>query len=88
VSVYRDARDGAGPVIVDGAFTRLYRQWQEAGAARYVVNAACYLAVTSRTEKAFCDKIFCPFVLMDDLVPSDSKPFRHTYVGISDEPSP
>ena len=30
--------------MVDGAFTRLYCDWDDAGSARYVSNAACFLA--------------------------------------------
>ena len=31
-------------VIVDGAFTKLYCQWDAAGSDRFVRNCACYLA--------------------------------------------
>ena len=52
ITVVRDAADGRGPVMIDTAFTRLYCQWDEAGSARYVVNAACFLGAmaTVRAE--------------------------------------
>ena len=34
--------------IVDGGFTRLYHKWDTAGTARYVTNAAAWLANTER----------------------------------------
>ncbi len=36
--------DGVLQVIVDGAFTKLYIQWDAAGSDRFVRNCACYLA--------------------------------------------
>ena len=44
ITVARDATAEGGPIILDTAFTRLYCQWDEAGTARYVCNAGCYLA--------------------------------------------
>jgi hypothetical protein len=36
-------------VIVDGAFTKLYLQWDAAGSDRFVRNCACYLAADLTT---------------------------------------
>jgi hypothetical protein len=41
----RDAMDGCGPVCVDGAFTKLYYRFDEAGSARLVTNMAIFLGV-------------------------------------------
>ena len=35
-------------LIVDGAFTRLTTQWDEAGSGRFVTNAAAWLANLER----------------------------------------
>src|SRR5262249_13826511 len=43
ITVVREPTPAAGAVMVDGAFTRLFCQWDEAGSARYVCNAACFL---------------------------------------------
>jgi len=44
IVVCKPGADGHGPVVVDGAFTKLYCQWNDAGSARFVKNCACYLA--------------------------------------------
>lgn len=44
ITVVRDAVPGGGVLMADGAFTRLYCNWDDAGSARYVSNAACFLA--------------------------------------------
>ncbi len=44
ITVVRNPAAEAGAIMVDTAFTRLYCQWDEAGSARYVCNAACFLA--------------------------------------------
>jgi hypothetical protein len=44
ITVVRDAVPDGGVLMADGAFTRLYCNWDDAGSARYVSNAACYLA--------------------------------------------
>jgi hypothetical protein len=43
VTVVREPASGAGAVVVDTAFTRLYCQWDDAGSARYVCNAGMQL---------------------------------------------
>ncbi len=50
ITVVRDPTPACGAVLVDGAFTRLYCQWDEAGSARYVCNAACFLAAMTMPE--------------------------------------
>eukprot|EP01124_Arcella_intermedia_P023670 TRINITY_DN3806_c0_g1_i1.p1 TRINITY_DN3806_c0_g1~~TRINITY_DN3806_c0_g1_i1.p1 ORF type:complete len:955 (+),score=131.27 TRINITY_DN3806_c0_g1_i1:107-2971(+) len=60
IVVVRKAQKGSGSIIIDGAFTKLYCQWEgvAAGSARFVRNCACFLsAVTEevpqvRPEKA------------------------------------
>ena len=47
VTVVREATPSEGAVMADGAFTRLYVQWDDAGSARYVCNAACFLAAST-----------------------------------------
>ncbi|MFT4978785.1 MAG: hypothetical protein ACI8S6_004695, partial [Myxococcota bacterium] len=47
ITVTRDATAEGGPIILDTAFTRLYCQWDEAGTARYVCNASCFLAASA-----------------------------------------
>jgi hypothetical protein len=50
VTIVRDPTPTSGAVMVDTAFTRLYCQWDEAGSARYVCNAACFLAAMTLPE--------------------------------------
>lgn len=50
ITVVRDPTPDRGAVMIDGAFTRLYCQWDEAGSARYVCNAACFLAAMTLPE--------------------------------------
>jgi hypothetical protein len=50
ITVARGPSPDAGAIMVDGAFTRLYCQWDEAGSARYVCNAACFLAAMTLPE--------------------------------------
>src|SRR5262249_31537684 len=52
ITAVRDPSPTAGAGLIDGAFTRLYCQWDEAGAARYVCNAACFLAAMALPEDA------------------------------------
>ena len=52
VTIVRDPTPTSGAVMVDTAFTRLYCQWDEAGSARYVCNAACFLAAMTLPEEA------------------------------------
>jgi hypothetical protein len=47
ITVVREPTAEGGAIMVDGAFTRLYCNWDEAGSARYVCNAACFLAATT-----------------------------------------
>jgi hypothetical protein len=47
ISIYREADKQGGAVIADGAFTRLYISVDDAGTIRYIINAACWLAVES-----------------------------------------
>ena len=42
--IMRDAMDGYGPVVVDGAFTKLYCKYDAAGSKYLVINSACFLA--------------------------------------------
>jgi hypothetical protein len=49
VSAFYDR--GGKRAIFDGGFTRLYRQWDTAGTARYVKNAAAWLANYERFGK-------------------------------------
>ncbi len=51
ITAYREAEGRRGPIIIDGAFTRLYCQWDEAGSARYVKNAACWLAADNFADQ-------------------------------------
>jgi hypothetical protein len=51
ITVVRDPAPAGGAVLVDGAFTRLFCQWDEAGSARYVCNAACFLAAMALPEE-------------------------------------
>lgn len=44
VTARRDPEGGAGPVVADGAFTRLFCSWDGAGSARFVTNIAAMLA--------------------------------------------
>ena len=52
ITVVREASEAGGAVMVDGAFTRLYCNWDDAGSARYVCNAACFLAAMTVGEDA------------------------------------
>lgn len=55
ITVVRDPTPASGAVMIDTAFTRLYCQWDEAGSARYVCNAACFLAAMTLPEEAAAD---------------------------------
>jgi hypothetical protein len=46
VTVVRDATDGCGAFMIDTGFTRLYYKWDDAGSARYVCNAGCFLGAS------------------------------------------
>ncbi len=46
VTVVRDAADGCGAFMIDTGFTRLYYKWDDAGSARYVCNAGCFLGAS------------------------------------------
>lgn len=50
ITVVREPTLETGAIMVDAAFTRLYCQWDEAGSARYVCNAACFLAAVTLTD--------------------------------------
>eukprot|EP00469_Lotharella_globosa_P004460 CAMPEP_0167795404 /NCGR_PEP_ID=MMETSP0111_2-20121227/14420_1 /TAXON_ID=91324 /ORGANISM="Lotharella globosa, Strain CCCM811" /LENGTH=1049 /DNA_ID=CAMNT_0007689075 /DNA_START=37 /DNA_END=3187 /DNA_ORIENTATION=+ len=50
IVVARPASGGLGPLIVDGAFTKLYCQWGDAGSARFVRNCACWLSTIVGNE--------------------------------------
>lgn len=52
ITISRDATEEGGPIIIDTAFTRLYCQWDEAGSARYVCNAGCFLAAGTSAASA------------------------------------
>jgi hypothetical protein len=50
----RSAIDGCGPIIIDGAFTKLYCNWDDgrsAGSSRFVRNCACFLAAIVGPEQ-------------------------------------
>jgi hypothetical protein len=51
VVIARTSIHGCGPVIVDGAFTKLYCQWTLGGSARLVKNCACYLSTILSMEE-------------------------------------
>src|SRR5262249_30826788 len=51
ITVVREPTPAAGAVMVDGAFTRLFCQWDEAGSARYVCNAGCFLAAMTLADE-------------------------------------
>jgi hypothetical protein len=50
ITAVRGPTPEAGAVMIDGGFTRLYHQWDDAGSARYVCNAACFLAAMTVPE--------------------------------------
>mmetsp|Transcript_5762 Transcript_5762/g.8673 ORF Transcript_5762/g.8673 Transcript_5762/m.8673 type:complete len:680 (+) Transcript_5762:37-2076(+) len=52
VVVARPSVDGCGPILVDGAFTKLFCHWGRGGSARFVRNCACWLStlLTSAAE--------------------------------------
>ena len=52
ITVVREPSEQGGAVAVDAAFTRLYCQWDDAGSARYVCNAACFLAAMTLPTEA------------------------------------
>jgi hypothetical protein len=56
ITVVRDPTPASGAVLVDGAFTRLFCQWDEAGSARYVCNAACFLAAMTLPEEELAEE--------------------------------
>jgi hypothetical protein len=41
--IMREAQDGCGQVIIDGAFTKLWCKYDAAGSKFLVINSACYL---------------------------------------------
>lgn len=47
VTVVRDGMDGCGAFMIDTGFTRLYYKWDDAGSARYVCNAGCFLGASA-----------------------------------------
>lgn len=51
ITIVRDPTSTHGAVMADTAFTRLFVQWDEAGSARYVCNAACFLAAMTLAEE-------------------------------------
>jgi hypothetical protein len=52
VVVARPSINGYGPIMVDGAFTKLFCHWGRGGSARFVRNCACWLStLTSADEK-------------------------------------
>lgn len=60
VAAYYD-RDGKR-AILDGGFTRLYLKWDTAGTARYVKNAAAWLANAERFKEVVAEKLRKPAV--------------------------
>jgi hypothetical protein len=65
--IVREAMQGCGQVIVDGAFTKLYCHFDTAGSARLVKNCACYLAAD-----------FSKYVPPPN---ADEKPIQFNYTG-------
>lgn len=51
ITAYRAAQCEYGPIIVDGAFTRLWYNWKDGGTARYVRNCACILSTIVPLEE-------------------------------------
>jgi len=49
--VMREAMEGCGQVIIDGAFTKLYCEYDAAGSKYLVINSACYLAANFSEPK-------------------------------------
>lgn len=49
--VMREAMDGCGQVIIDGAFTKLFCKYDAAGSKYLVINSACYLAANFTEPK-------------------------------------
>eukprot|EP00339_Tiarina_fusa_P000751 CAMPEP_0117024848 /NCGR_PEP_ID=MMETSP0472-20121206/18415_1 /TAXON_ID=693140 ORGANISM="Tiarina fusus, Strain LIS" /NCGR_SAMPLE_ID=MMETSP0472 /ASSEMBLY_ACC=CAM_ASM_000603 /LENGTH=941 /DNA_ID=CAMNT_0004731401 /DNA_START=19 /DNA_END=2844 /DNA_ORIENTATION=- len=47
ITIYREADEEGGAVMCDGAFTRLFYKVDDAGTIRYIINAACWLAIES-----------------------------------------
>jgi hypothetical protein len=77
ITAVRDATPSCGAVMVDTAFTRLYCQWDEAGSARYVCNAACFLAATTVPDEPEVE---------DEIAPADTLEYdpRGALVGTCD----
>jgi hypothetical protein len=69
ITVVRNPTPACGAVMIDGGFTRLYYQWDEAGSARYVCNAACFLAAMTLPEDAAPEETESDE--MQDLLPYD-----------------
>jgi len=47
VVIARPAQQGCGPVIADGAFTKLFYKWQDNGSDRFVRNIVCWLSAVN-----------------------------------------
>ena len=52
-TIVRPADKEGGAVIADGAFTRLYCNVDDAGTIRYIINAACWLALETLNFNPF-----------------------------------
>ena len=57
ITAARPGRDGCGAIILDGAFTRLYVNSDDAGTIRFIINAACWLAVESCSRPLSVDDL-------------------------------
>eukprot|EP01029_Cantina_marsupialis_P031435 TRINITY_DN90587_c0_g1_i2.p1 TRINITY_DN90587_c0_g1~~TRINITY_DN90587_c0_g1_i2.p1 ORF type:complete len:977 (-),score=299.99 TRINITY_DN90587_c0_g1_i2:129-3059(-) len=49
--ILREAKNGFGQVIADGAFTKLYCKFDHCGSDRFVRNCACYLAADLGSDR-------------------------------------
>jgi hypothetical protein len=81
ITVVRDPAPEYGAVMVDGAFTRLYCQWDEAGSARYVCNAACFLAAMTLPQDEPAQEEAATLQEQDHLLPYDP---RDAFQGVCD----
>lgn len=56
-------REGCGPIIADGAFTKLFCNWDVAGSDRFVRNCACWLsAIVGEGGVEEMKSVECPVV--------------------------
>ena len=56
------SEDEEGPVIVDGAFTKLFVDWNAGGSARFVRNCACWLSTNIESAAEAIEKDAAPII--------------------------